>query len=104
MQMGKQLALPDTAKSVEARFARFHAENPHVYAELLRLARQAKDRGQRKIGIRMIWEVMRWNLTIGTSRALGDFKLNDHYHSRYARMLDRVPDLHGLFELRELKS
>jgi len=91
-------------RSFDERFAEFHEQNPLVYQELLRLARQAKDIGIRKLGIRMLWEVMRWNFLIRTARPDGDFKLNDHYHSRYARMLNEEPDLKGSFELRELKT
>jgi hypothetical protein len=87
-----------------ARFAAFHAENPQVYSELLRLAREARALGAQRIGIKMLWEVMRWNLTVRIQRADGEFKLNNNYHSRYARMLQREPDLAGCFELRELKT
>ena len=99
-------AAPATADdgSIRARFAQFHAENPLVYAELLRLALEARGLGYRKIGIKMLWEVMRWNLTVRIQRAEGEFKLNNNYHSRYARMLDREPALAGCFELRELKT
>jgi hypothetical protein len=88
----------------EERFRAFHADNPQVYAELVRLARQAKSIGIQKLGIRMLWEVMRWNFLLRTTRPEGDFKLNDHYHSRYARLLNEEPGLAGSFELRELKT
>ncbi len=89
--------------SHQARFDTFHQANPHVYVELVRLAREAKDRGKR-VGIRMLWEILRWNLTV-IHDAADDFKLNDHYHSRYARLImKQEADLTGSFELRELKS
>jgi len=91
-------------RSFDERFAEFHQQNPHVYQELVRLARQAKSVGIQKLGIRMLWEVMRWNFLLRTERAEGDFKLNDHLHSRYARLLNQEPDLRGSFEFRELKS
>jgi cytochrome b len=91
-------------RSHQARFEAFHRANPKVYRELLRLARRAKARGHKRIGVRMLWEVMRWNLTIAVDRSADDFRLNDHYHSRFARMLAREPDLVGCFELRELKT
>lgn len=87
----------------EARFRAFHKANPHVYRELLRLARIAR-RNRKKVGIRMLWEVMRWNLTIVTHDDFSNFKLNDHYHSRYARLLNREPELLGVFELRQLRT
>ena len=34
-----------------------------------------------------------------------DFKLNDHFHSRYARtIMKQYPELEGFFELRELRA
>lgn len=88
---------------MEQRFKEFHAKNPQVYVSLVRLARQLKDRGHRKIGIKMLFEVVRWQTMLRTE---GDpFKLNNNYHSRYARkIMDQEPDLEGFFELRELKS
>lgn len=87
------------------KFIAFHHDNPQVYSELVKLARQAKERGRRKLGVRMLWEVMRWNLTIMTKRPPRDFKLNDHYHSRYARLImKKEADLAGMFEIRTLKT
>lgn len=91
-----------------AQFLRFHLAHPEIYAELLRLSRRAKASGRRRLGIRMLWEVMRWNLTVVTGRrsgrrALGDdeFALNDHWPPFYARLLMSAhPELDGLFELR----
>lgn len=95
---------PAESTLYDRRFAEFDRENPHVYAELLRLARRARTLGRRKIGMRMLWEVTRWNLDIETQRPEGEFKLNDHLHSRYARKLNGEPDLAGCFELRSLKT
>jgi len=88
---------------LDTQFANFHAHNPDVYSELARLARQARDAGRRRIGIKMLYEVVRWHRFITTS---GDeFKLNNNFHSRYARLLmENEADLGGLFELRELKT
>jgi len=91
--------------STDKRFISFHVNNPQVYNELVRLAREAKAAGRSKIGVRMIWEVTRWNLTIGAKDPDSEFKLNDHYHSRYARLIMMVEcDLRGIFEVRSLKS
>lgn len=93
---------PDDDESrIAERFAAFHRANPHVYVELLRLAREAKARGVRKFGIGMLFEVLRWN---GTDTASRDFKLNNDFRSRYARMIDGEQDLAGFFDLRELRS
>jgi hypothetical protein len=88
---------------MDRRFWEFHNANPRVYDELVRLARRAVERGRRRVGIRMLWEVMRWRLTIDTDDRHSDFKLNDHYHSRYARLImRREKDLVGVFHLRQL--
>lgn len=90
------------AKS-ESAFDEFHASNPEVYAELVKLARQVKTAGFKKFGIRMIWERMRWSFTVEqVKRVDGDeYKFNDHYTPFYARLImAQEPDLCGLFEVR----
>lgn len=88
----------------QAKFEEFHKANPDVYTELVRLCRHARQRGSKKVGIRMLWEVTRWNLNVETQRN-SPFKLNDHYHSRYVRMIvENEPDLADMFELRQLHT
>lgn len=83
-----------------ARFEQFHAENPIVYPTLVGLAREwVAEHGKSKLGIRMLWEVARWELIRATRNV--DYKLNDHFTSYYARLIQRMePDLEGVFELR----
>jgi hypothetical protein len=93
----------DTHAKHEAKFLAFHQANPHVYAELRRLAIEAKANGAQKVGIKMLWEVMRWNQRryIHTDDPGSEFKLNNNYPSFYARLLmESEPELAGLFELR----
>lgn len=93
-------------KTIQEAFEDFHAENPTVYAALVRLARQAKARGHLRIGIELLFAVLRWERMMGTADPSQDhFKLNDHYTSRYARLImAREPDLDGLFATRTLRS
>lgn len=52
----------------------------------------------------MVWEAMRWQRFMSTEDP-SIYKLNDHYHSRYARkIMEDEPDLANVFELRKLKS
>ena len=92
--------------SIQHRFERFHLLHPEVYDELVTLARLAFVRGRRHIGIGQIFEVLRWERSLrGLPDETEGFKLNNNYRSRYARLImDREPDLDGVFEVRELKT
>ena len=91
-------------KTIQERFEKFHAENPEVYKELVRLAWVWKRAGRKKCGIRMLWERLRWDMALAKG-AEEDFVLNDHYHSRFVRLMcEREPDLAGMFELRKLTA
>lgn len=74
-----------------------------MYVALERMAQQLHDRGRSRISIELLFAQLRWHSLIATT---GDvFKLNDHYTSRYARLLlENHPEWEGLFELRRLKS
>lgn len=93
------LAVPDQRLPLHIRFALFHAANPHVYDHLVRLARQGKRSGAARLGIGQLFEVLRWRYMLATR---GDeFKLNNDYRAPYARLImEREPDLDGVFELR----
>lgn len=92
-------------KSIQARFEAFHEANPHVYEVLVTLARQAKVAGKEKIGIGMLWEVMRWNQFISTDSKKEGYKLSNDFRSRYARMImEQEEDLVGIFNVRELTA
>jgi len=57
-----QLTLPpytDRYKSIEQRFLDFHAANPHVYAAIVRLAKQLRASGATAGSMKQIFEVLR---------------------------------------------
>ena len=89
--------------SLEDNFRRFHAANPRVYETLVKLARRWKRRGAGKCGIGMLYETARWYLNLS-----GDgepMHLNNNYRAFYARlMMEREPDLRGLFEIRRQRN
>lgn len=86
--------------TIQARFEDFHTRNPWVYEALRQLLGTAVQRGVRKIGIKLLWERLRWDVLMTTTAT--DFKLNDHFTSRYARLLDA--EFPGVLELRKLRS
>lgn len=92
-------------KTLDQRFAEFHQANPHVYARLVEMARALKNRGHRRVGIKMLFEVIRWEELIVTDDPSSEFNLNNSYSSRYARLvMAENPDLAGLFETRAIRS
>jgi hypothetical protein len=98
------VAVPGTG-SIEGNFLAFHEANPWVYRALVRLARDLHRRGRKRIGIGMLFEVLRWQHSLATVDQASDFKLNNNYRSRYARLImDREADLAGIFETRRLTS
>lgn len=91
--------------SIEMRFEAFHAANPWVYDELVRMAREAHRAGRERIGIKMLFEVLRWRWTLHTTDPSSKFKLNNSMTSRYARRIMRENDeLAEIFETRELRT
>jgi len=90
--------------SIQESFEAFHRANPDVYRLLCKFARDAKARGVRRWGIKAIFEVIRWHIKVDLQRT-DEFKLNNIYTSRYARLIEEhEPDLKGFFETRKLKS
>ncbi|MBL8605207.1 MAG: hypothetical protein JNK72_24970 [Myxococcales bacterium] len=96
---------PIDPDDLDAAFARFDKQNPRVYAKLVEFARMAKGRG-RKVGIKAIWERVRWYEAIEVERSEGDdYELNNNLTSRYARaIMEREADLRGFFETRVLRT
>jgi hypothetical protein len=88
---------------IQKRFLKFHADNPHIYAALVILARQATRRGKRKWSIDVLFGALRFQIQVQVESD-EPFKLNNDFRSRYARLLmDQEPDLAGMFEIRILR-
>jgi len=82
---------------------KFHADNPHVYSELVSLARQLRGLGHERYSIKGLWEVLRHRRAMQTNAS--DFKLNNNYTAHYARwIMDREPDLSGFFATRTTRT
>lgn len=95
---------PTTGIAPDAQFRAWLAENPRVYGEVVRLAREwrAVHGPSSKVGIATLWETLRWQSSIRTT---GDeFKLNNTWRAPMARLvMAREPDLAGVFETRGLQ-
>lgn len=95
---------PSAGHTIEQDFWTFHAANPHVYRRLVVLARELVGRGHTKLGIGMLFEVLRWQSMLATALDHTGLLLNNSYRSYYAReIMRREPDLDGAFETRRLR-
>lgn len=81
----------------------YDTENPAIYVKLAEFALQAHHAGRTRIGIKMLYERVRWYSTV---EAKDDtFKLNNNYHAFYARkLMQDYPQLRGVFETRTSKA
>ena len=93
-----------SGSTIQERSNAFHTGHPEVCACLLALCFELKRKGFERYGIRSLWERVRWHFQV--EKKLGaDFKLSEHFHSRYVRrILKDHPELGGFFELRELRA
>lgn len=92
-----------TLPPLEAAFWEFHDKNPHVYSLLVRLAREWKDQTGRCLGIKALFERARWETQVRTTEESPT--LNNNHTAFYARLImQREPDLVGIFHLREQRA
>jgi hypothetical protein len=90
--------------SIEARFRRFHSDNPHVLAELEALARSWFESGKPSVGIGFLCEILRWNRGLKTT-SHDEFKINNDFRAHYARIIiARNPDWDGRIRVRALRT
>ncbi|MFI1179943.1 hypothetical protein ACH4UT_10340 [Streptomyces sp. NPDC020799] len=94
---------PDEARSIQERFEAFHELNPWILDHLEALTADCVTRGLSRVGIGMLFEVLRWQYGRAT---LGEpWRLNNNFRSRYVRrMLERHPEWVSLFEIRALRE
>lgn len=101
--IAEQIVFSSMSRSkLERQFGEFHRENPEVYSQLVYLAREARQAGRNRYGIKSLFEIIRWHKAISTEG--DDFKLNNNHAPFYARLIMRKePDLEGFFETRAQK-
>ena len=91
------------ADPIQDGFDEFHAANPAIFTAFVGFARKLKAAGHRKGSAKLIIERIRWEYAITTTDP--DFKVNNSYTSRYARLaMEACPDLAGFFETRMLHT
>ena len=98
------LITPDyTGLTIEERFEAFHTANPWVYDALVVLICDWLAAGHRRVGLKAMFEVLRWQY--GRSTVGDTFKCNNDFTSRYARLiLRRHPEWSDAIETRELRA
>ena len=96
---------PKTARMrrLEAEFATFHADNPHVYELFKRFINDVLRAGFQHYSARAIFHRIRWFTHIETSDPT--FKINNNHSPYYARMwMQDYPAHDGFFRIRELRG
>lgn len=96
---------PTSYNKIEQAFLEFHKANPIVYTQLVRLAREWTAAGKAKLGIKTLFEKLRWEWHVAGLNDTEGYKLNNNYTALYARLImEREEDLKGLFETRSLAA
>lgn len=103
-----------TGKSIRQAFDEFHKSHPEIYTHFKELAAIGIKSGRKKLSAKLILNVIRWNIGIGTLKtqtimssngSIAEFKLNDAFHAYYGRMfVTDFPQYESLFEFRELRN
>lgn len=88
--------------TIEERWRDWSAANPWVLDALERLAADWLAAGHRKVGVKALWEVIRWQY----GQTTGDtFKANNDFTSRAARdLIARRPEWADAIETRTLRA
>jgi hypothetical protein len=102
----RQLAFPEATREgkLERAFWEFHIQHPEVARHLARFALQWRDRrgSYARLGIKALFERVRWELSIESVLDEGPPKLNNNHTAFYARwLMENYPALDGIFSLRQ---
>mgnify|MGYP001296110418 CR=1 FL=1 len=91
--------------TIQERFEAFHAANPWVYQALEALAADWLAHGHKRVGVKALFEVIRWQYGRRTADPSSAWRVNNDYSSRYARLLiDRHPEWCDAIEIRALRE
>jgi hypothetical protein len=98
------LVTPDYAPeaTIQERWEQWSAANAWVMDTLERLAQEWLDAGHSRLGIKQLWEVIRWQYGTTTGDS---FKANNDFTSRAARdLLAAHPEWADAIETRSLRA
>ncbi|MFC4512269.1 hypothetical protein [Streptomyces ehimensis] len=88
--------------SIQERFEAFHELNPWICDQLETLTADCIRHGSKRVGIGMLFEVLRWQYGRATA-GQEPWRLNNDFRSRYVRLLlERHPEWAAVFETRRL--
>ena len=99
-----QIDWADLPADITEGFNRFHADNPQVFTRLVEMTRTVSGSGRKRIGMKMLFEVLRWEYFLATDSD-EPFKLNNNYTAFYVRLIEQNhPELRGIFSKRRSVS
>jgi hypothetical protein len=91
-------------QTIQERFENYIANNPKVVDAYLRFAREVMSRGYQRYSTSALTERCRWHFNVEI-KGNEQFKISNDYRSRMARyLMEKYPDLNGLFRIRSLRS
>lgn len=84
-------------------FTKYDEENPHIWQEFLKIARQAKVKGFTRYSAKGIFEIIRWETGVTGNDA---FKVNNNYTPDYARKAATLfpEEFADFFRVREVRA
>ena len=78
LNLQKIVEVPTRDRSIAEAFLDFHSKNPHVYRNLKLLSSQVRKAGRTHIGMKFLFERLRWEYMIGIENPQHIFKLNNN--------------------------
>ena len=82
--------------SILEKFNRLHAQHPEIYQALVTKARRLVNQGETRLAIAKLVEDYRLQEKV---------RVSNDFRAHYARLImEREPDLTGIFEIRELET
>lgn len=91
-------------KSIDEAFIDFHKKNPKVWETFLEQTLRAIRLKRTKISAKHLLGYIRWHVSLQIN-SKDEFKINDAYTSRYARMFaKKYPQHQDIFNYRDLRS